>query len=288
MKKKLPNAGFKTLLIATSYLMMFAGCNNNKKNVQPQPPKAVELSQEAKCEVSVPASTVRNGLLAPAENIKYSMIKLHELGKDHHHELVTEQADYLTEQSFSLLKNSVYLTTHYLDSLIEYGTLTSVKANNLLARNHSMSRAQINSVIDEMVRLSDTISMLTDRKILINKKVCMSSASMLENQIRVYFSILNTGMALIRSTKESQCNTCLAGEVAFYEALIKSFREELIKAPTNQYKIVSRSLSDLEHSLHELTTAHEEEEVHHSLETIERQMNRLESELLDITGRNSI
>ena len=132
MKKKLPNAGFKTLLIATSYLMMFAGCNNNKKNVQPQPPKAVELSQEAKCEVSVPASTVRNGLLAPAENIKYSMIKLHELGKDHHHELVTEQADYLTEQSFSLLKNSVYLTTHYLDSLIEYGTLTSVKANNLL------------------------------------------------------------------------------------------------------------------------------------------------------------
>jgi hypothetical protein len=69
---------------------------------------------------------------------------------------------------------------------------------------------------------------------------------------------------------------------------MKGFREALIKAPTNQYKTVSRTLADIEHTLLELSSAHEAEEAHHTMETLERQMDRLKDELLDITGRSEI
>lgn len=76
--------------------------------------------------------------------------------------------------------------------------------------------------------------------------------------------MLESGMTVIRDNKDAHCIYCLTEEMAFYETLIKDFREVLINAPINRYKMVSRSLSDLEHSLHELTTAHEQEEMEHS------------------------
>lgn len=267
--------------------VVFTGCSRNKADVQLQQATEPIPQKIAECEVSLTESALRNSLLAPAENIKYSILKLHELKKDHHHDLITDQAGYVSEQGLKLLKNSVYITTHYLDSLIEYGTMTAVKANNLYARNHSLGATQINTSIGEMERLSNYINSLTNRKISIRDSVCMPMVSVLENQIRIYFSMLESGMALIGDVKDSHCIECLADEMAFYEGLIKDFREVLIKAPTSHYKMVSRSLSDMEHSFHELTTAHEQEEMEHSFETIERQLDRLEDELLEITGRNS-
>jgi len=265
-------------------LFLVAGIGCSTKTETKQAPATAEELPPTKptCEVEYSASSLKNALLAPSENIKLTVIKLHELAEGHHHERVSEQAAYVAGENVKLMNSAAYLSN--LDSILAYCVQSAVTANSLQAHNESLAKTKLKSTVSNLESLSDRITAYVDRKIRIDKDICLTNKKMLENQIRLYFHTINTGIGTVESSLKSTCEDCLAKEIGFYESQIKSFREALIKAPTSQYKTVSRTLADLEHTLNELSTMHDSEEKHHAMETIERQLDRLRDELLDITG----
>lgn len=287
--KNSAKTGLQTFIYIGIMLGLLSGCgqsaSQNQNQEQSQP--AVEQPEKPKCEIELPASTLKNSLLAPAENLKYTALKLHELAEGHDHDRVSGQAKSMSEESMKLMKSSVYLTSSYLDSLIQYSSRCAVLSNALQAHNKAMAKAKLKEVVGQLEALTGRVSDFTGRNVSIREDACMSNAEMLENEIRLYFATLKSGISSIASSLGSVCEDCAANEISFYENLMKVFREALIKAPTDQYKMVSRTLADIEHTLHELAGVHGED-AHHTLETLERQMDRFEDELLDITGRREL
>ena len=270
-------------------LAVLAGCGlaSNQNQEQTQVTQEPEQPAQPKCEVEMPASTLKNSLLAPSENLKYTALKLHELAESHDHDRISEQAISMADESIKLMKSSAYLNTSYLDSLIAYSTVCAVLSNALQAHNKSMAKPKLKSTVEQLESLAERLSDYTSRKVSINEGACLTNLEMLENEIRLYFTTLESGISSIESSLSSPCEDCATREIAFYENLMKVFREALIKAPTDQYKTVSRTLADIEHTLHELAGMHEED-AHHAMETLERQMDRFEDELLDITNRREL
>ena len=282
MKKQvLLNSGLKLLIFCV--VAIFISCGQTKKK---QEDKAIEVvkDEQPSCEVEMSASVLKNSLLAPSENLKFAAIKLHELSESHNHERISEQAQSITDESIKLMKASAHLTSHHLDSLLFYSTSTAVLANSLHASNKSLGKAKLKMIVSKLESLSESVGSYTSRNIIIDRDVCLTNKEMLGNEIRLYYTTLRSGIKSIESSLGSHCENCIANEVSFYENLMKTFRETLIKAPTNQYKTVSRTLADLDHSFNELTNLHDEEDVHHTLETINRQMARFKDELMDMTG----
>ena len=268
-------------------IAVLLGCNQtNEKKHEEKPP--IVQPKKPVCEVEMSASTLKNSLLAPSENLKYTALKLHELAESHNHERISTQAKSMADESLKLMNASAYLGTSYLDSMLYYATRSAVLANALQAHNQSMGKVKIKTVMANLESMAERVSTYTERKVKISQDVCLSNKEMLENQIRLYFTTIESGIKSIESSLGSHCEDCTAKEISFYENLMKVFREALIKAPTSQYKTVSRTLADIEHTFHELSDLHEAEEAHHTLETLERQMGRFEDELLDITGRSGI
>jgi hypothetical protein len=270
-------------------LGVLAGCGQSANQKQEEMQARQEPVQPAvpKCEVEMSASTLKNSLLAPSENLKYTALKLHELAESHDHARISEQAISMSDESIKLMKSSAYLNTSYLDSLIAYSSECAVLSNALQAHNTSMNKSTLQGMVGQLESLAERVSDYTSRKVSINEGACLTNMEMLENEIRLYFNTLKSGIGSIESFLGSHCEDCATKEIAFYENLMKLFREVLIKAPTDQYKTVSRTLADIEHTLHELSGMHEED-AHHTMETLERQMDRFEDELLDITGRREL
>jgi|GEM_PF-4680484 len=268
-------------------IVVLLGCSQTNEKKQEEKTPIVQPEKPV-CEVEMSASTLKNSLLAPSENLKYTALKLHELTESHNHDRISEQAKNMADESLKLMNASAYLGINYLDSLLYYATRSAVSANALQAHNQSMGKAKMKTVVADLESIAESVSTYTERKVKISEDACLANKEMLENQIRLYFTTIESGIKSIESSLGSHCEDCIAREVAFYENLMKVFREALIKAPTSQYKTVSRTLADIEHTFHELSDLHEEEEAHHTMETLDRQMDRFEDELLDITGRSEI
>lgn len=273
------------LLFLVFAVLLSCGQTNEKKQDEKRP--EIEQPEKPACEVEKSVSTLKNSLLAPSENLKYTALKLHELAESHDHDRISEQAKSMAEESIKLMNASAYLNTSYLDSLIRYSTQCAVLANGLQAHNRSMGKPKLKGTVSQLESIAESVSNYTERKVKISQDACLSNKEMLENEIRLYFTTIKLGITSIESSLGSHCEDCTTKEVAFYENLMKTFREALIKAPTNQYKTVSRTLADIEHTFHELSSMHDDE-AHHTMETLERQMDRFEDELLDITGRSEI
>ena len=276
-------------IISVLILGVLIGCGqaSNQNQEQAQTKQEPEQPTQPKCEVEMSASTLKNSLLAPSENLKYTALKLHELAESHDHNRITEQSQSMAEESIKLMKSSAYLKSSYLDSLIEYSTACAVLSNALQANNKVMAKSKLKGMVEQLESLAERLSDYTSRKVNIIEGACLTNMEMLENEIRLYFATLKLGINSIEASLGSHCEDCVANEVAFYENFMKTFRAALIKAPTDQYKTVSRTLADIEHTLHELSGMHEED-AHHTMETLERQMDRFEDELLDITGRREL
>lgn len=277
------------IILVLILLGVLIGCGQtaNQNQDQNQNEEVASKPLQPTCEIEMSASTLKNSLLAPSENLKYTALKLHELAESHDHDRISEQARVMAEESIKLMKSSAYLKSSYLDSLIEYSTASAVLSNVLQANNKSMNKSNLQGMVEQLEGLAERVSDYTNRKVSINEGACLTNMEMLENEIRLYFTTLRSGIGSIETSLGSHCEDCTSNEVAFYENLMKIFREALIKAPTDQYKIVSRTLADIEHTLHELSGMHEED-AHHTMETLERQMDRFEDELLDITGRREL
>ena len=279
---------YSTTIVLILGLLFGCGGSNNQKPESGQNLEPILLPAQPRCEVERSASVLKNSLFAPSENMKYTALKLHELEEDHDHSQISEQAENMVKESVELMKSSAYLSSTYLDTLIIYSSESTVMSNALQAHNESMSKNAFESKIRDINRLTERINKYTSRKIRVESGACLTNKEFLENEIRLYYTTLNEGIKSIESSLSSHCNECISDEIGFYENFIKMFRESLIKAQTDEYKIVSRTLADIEHTLHELSNTHEKEEAHHTMETLDRQMSRFEDELLDITGRNEL
>lgn len=96
---------------------------------------------------------------------------------------------------------------------------------------------------------------------------------------------MDTYVNQIDLTADRDCWLCLTEYCEKMTEVVKEFRKTAANLQTNDFTTLNRSLGEIEHVLHEMEEQAEDghtEDIHHTHETLKRNLNRLKEEVGEI------
>jgi hypothetical protein len=265
-------------LLPGIFILFTASCGQKQASDTQAASAPFAGEEKPKCEVEEKGQTLINKLMVYVENMTSASEKLHEVLEKHNHKDISEHSKQIESAILDLMGQSKILPLKSYNELIGKAKIILQVATEFTWHNNFHGKDKnteaFSTLTSSIYQLKTSIKGMSD----VPENICMTKREASMNEMRTQLAVMLIYSEQIDRAHDNNLLTCISGYCGRLEELVKSFRENIANLDSKDFTTLNRTLSDVEHESHEMSKQAEQAqygELHHSLETINKAINRL-------------